>query len=465
MAKPRVKHSIKRANLRDLALAAETRQARGARAARDCRRTHGSRCRARRADATRSCSVRPARRARRASRTSTDLSAQDDERRHSVSPCRAVERVNGDVGRRTLRAGRQLDFRGLGHERQRGVRADRHDLDLRRVWVIRARTSTLSTRSCATTSSPAAGSLIYRSERLLRFRRAGSTTCVAVSESADPAGAWNLYDYDLRRYLTTNPRLGVWPDGYYLSFDALDPAPSRPLGAAVVAFDRTAMLGGNEADRPRLLPSRGSRAWPSRTSTAERAPPEGAPNHMAAPGQTAWDGSRAPVLHMFDFHADFDDPESSTIAGPFDVSVPDFNPRPLRVRRGLHPRARRRPVNPTAGSLMHGMQYRNYGTHESMVVSQTVNVADGGDLARHPFLRSPHGADRARRRAVAVHALPGGHVLAERDQPLRPFDRIGRERQHRSWATASRMPRAIRRSVSPAASRAILPGRWVRRAS
>ena len=106
-------------------------------------------------------------------------------------------------------------------------------------------------------------------------------------------------------------------------------------------------------------------------------PPDGAPNHQAAPGQTDWDGSPSPVLHMFEFSADFEDPESSTFDGPFDVSVPDFNPI-LCGGTGFNciPELDGAPLNAQSGFLMEGMQYRNLEAGESLVVSHTVNVGD-----------------------------------------------------------------------------------------
>src|SRR5205809_957743 len=71
--------------------------------------------------------------------------------------------------------------------------------------------------------------------------------CVAVSTSPDPTGSYNRYSFN---YGNTNfpdyPKLGVWPDGYYLTVNVF--ANGRTFtGAGVAALDRTRMLAGQPA--------------------------------------------------------------------------------------------------------------------------------------------------------------------------------------------------------------------------
>ena len=204
--------------------------------------------------------------------------------------------------------------------------------------------------------------------------------CVAVSTSSDPTGTWSTYAYEFPNLLT-NPRLGVWPDGYYMAFDQLDGS-FNFTGVMSLAFDRTAMIAGAESATAIQFASNSFFSLVPADLDGGALPAEGAPNPQASPGEAAWDGSPNPVIHMFQFHADFGTPENSTFDGPFDVSVPDFNP--VICGGGFVPCIPA--LNGTslfaqAGMLLNGMQYRNLGDHESLVVSQTVNVSDGGDQA------------------------------------------------------------------------------------
>lgn len=67
-----------------------------------------------------------------------------------------------------------------------------------------------------------------------------SPLCIAVSRTSDPvAGGWFLYAFDLGVSIPDYPKLGVWPDAYYLGLNA---GPEN-----VFALDRTNMLSGNPA--------------------------------------------------------------------------------------------------------------------------------------------------------------------------------------------------------------------------
>ena len=72
--------------------------------------------------------------------------------------------------------------------------------------------------------------------------------CLAVSQTNDATGVFNLYEYDMPA-LPDYPKLGVWPDGYYMtsndfSYNTATGAGSY-IGSRVCAFNRSQMLLGN----------------------------------------------------------------------------------------------------------------------------------------------------------------------------------------------------------------------------
>jgi len=76
----------------------------------------------------------------------------------------------------------------------------------------------------------------------------GYHQCIAISQTGDPTGAWYRYDF-LYSATTLNdyPKLGIWPDAYYMSANEfLNGATFNGVG--VVAFDRAAMLAGQNAN-------------------------------------------------------------------------------------------------------------------------------------------------------------------------------------------------------------------------
>lgn len=218
---------------------------------------------------------------------------------------------------------------------------------------------------------------------------------IAISKTPDPAGAYFIYDFMMpNNKFNDYPKLGVWPDGYYMTDNQFNQAGTAFLGGGVFAFNRAKMLTGDPTANfiyfdtcptntgcliGGMLPSDADGLLP---------PPAGAPNVFAYFTATEF-GDPADALRLFDFHADFAVPANSTFierAGS-PLAVAAFDPRTPTGRDDVEqpPPA----VNATEAldsigdRLMHRLQYRNFGTHESLVVNHTVNVGTGITQALH----------------------------------------------------------------------------------
>ncbi len=157
--------------------------------------------------------------------------------------------------------------------------------------------------------------------------------CVALSRTGDPTGAWFLYDFTMpNAKFNDYPKLGVWPDGYYMR---RQPAPGLP-GRGVFAFDRAKMLEGDPSagyiyfDLDSADPTIGG-LLPSDVDGLTP-PPAGAPNVFAYFTATEF-GDAQDGLRLFSFHADFANPGAST----FDerpespIAVASFDPTMTEV--------------------------------------------------------------------------------------------------------------------------------------
>src|SRR5204863_409684 len=70
--------------------------------------------------------------------------------------------------------------------------------------------------------------------------------CVAISQTSDATGAYYRYSFPLgSSQFPDYPKLGVWPDGYYATFNNF--GNSGFVGAMLCALDRNNMLAGNAA--------------------------------------------------------------------------------------------------------------------------------------------------------------------------------------------------------------------------
>ena len=76
--------------------------------------------------------------------------------------------------------------------------------------------------------------------------------CVAVSTSADAMGTCNRYAFSYGSQFPDYPKIGVWPDAYYVTFNQFLNGVLF-TGALTCAYDRAAMLAG------RRRPSNASR--------------------------------------------------------------------------------------------------------------------------------------------------------------------------------------------------------------
>jgi subtilisin-like proprotein convertase family protein len=214
--------------------------------------------------------------------------------------------------------------------------------------------------------------------------------CFAVSKTGTPTNNpsdWYLYSFEVHATkMNDYPKLGVWPDGYYMSANQFLYGSSW-AGAGVWVFDRNAMLNGSPAtfqyfdlepvnsNYGGLLPS---------NLMGNTLPPAGAPNYFMSVDMD-WNGADD-ILHIWEFHTDWNTPANSTfslvkelVVDPFDwnfdgtggsrnnwdIPQPDTNVE----------------LDSLSDRLMMHLWYRNYGGHESLVVSHTVDVGGTPDHA------------------------------------------------------------------------------------
>lgn len=219
-----------------------------------------------------------------------------------------------------------------------------------------------------------------------------NTLCMYVSDTGDPAALdrWTLYPLDFDTMVDTAgnpvpgffpdyPKLGVWPDAYYISTNDVSP---NQMGA--YAVERAAVLAGTPARFQRfVIPNLSIPVtFPYQPAgvvdlDGRRPPPPGRPGmfvrkvddeSLSPPGTTPTEDA----LEIWELHADFDTPANSTLTGPTSVVTEDFDVNicslalfnncadqpPGGVRLSV--------LGSLVGSLWR-VQYRNFGTHETLV--------------------------------------------------------------------------------------------------
>ncbi len=195
--------------------------------------------------------------------------------------------------------------------------------------------------------------------------------CFAVSVGPDPTGAYHQYQFN-NPYFPDYPKFGIWPDAYY--------ATTRAFGAPggfrmeALAFERAAMLSGQPADMVSFfIPNNPSGSGVDGFLPADLdgpAPPAGTPGLFVGGPVTSPNRIR-----IYGLAVNWSNPGAATFRllnsltpASYDRSLGDIRqPSPGEGLSAL------------TFTLMHRVQYRNFGTRQTLVLNH--NVDAGGDRA------------------------------------------------------------------------------------
>ena len=227
---------------------------------------------------------------------------------------------------------------------------------------------------CQTTND---GDAIVRYDRaadrwmMSQFANVRSTSgpyfeCVAVSTTGDATGTWNRYAFQYANF-PDYPKVGVWPDAYYITYNQFNPAGTAFLGTNVCALDRATMLAGATATQQCFTTSTSfGGLLPSDVDSVTQ-PPAGQPNLVIGQGTTAT------TLAYWNFHVDFTNSANSTFTGPSTLDVATYTPACNGATCIPQPGTTNR-LDSLADRLMNRFAYRNFGDHQALVVSQSVTA-------------------------------------------------------------------------------------------
>ena len=228
--------------------------------------------------------------------------------------------------------------------------------------------------------------------------------CIAVSKTGLPTNNpsdWHLYTFRVSdTKMNDYPKLSVWPDGYYMSVNQF--AGNSWAGAGVFVFDRVKMLAGLSAgfqylDLYAIDPNFGG-MLPADLDGATL-PPNGSPAYFLEVDDASFIGP-SDALRIWEFHVDWNTPANSTfgLSGQPNavLGVASFNLLPCVTsgsRSCIPQQSSAQKLDSLGDRLMFRAAYRNFGTHESIVLNHTVR-ADGTDRAgvRWYEVRDPGGS-------------------------------------------------------------------------
>ncbi|HZB94591.1 MAG TPA: hypothetical protein VE268_01405, partial [Herpetosiphonaceae bacterium] len=191
--------------------------------------------------------------------------------------------------------------------------------------------------------------------------------CVAISQTADPTGAWYRYAFQLS---TTDfpdyPHLGVWPDGYYMTVNWFTNGQTY-AGPRPYVFDRNAMLTGAAATYQTTSTALGSSYNPMLPSDLDGAtlPPSGQPNVFVEFGGT---------LDLYKFHVDWTAPANTAFAQSASLTAAGFTQLCPTTRSCIAQPSTSTKLDGLGDRLMNRLAYRNMGTYQALVATHSVNA-------------------------------------------------------------------------------------------
>jgi hypothetical protein len=211
--------------------------------------------------------------------------------------------------------------------------------------------------------------------------------CFAVSTTNDPTGSYYRYAFNVSPgRLNDYPKIGIWSDGYYLMVNEFT---SSFQGVVVASFERDKMLLGQTAQMVKFGPLACGTECPFGILPAHydggTTPPAGSP----APFIMSWDdeswgtGTNPDGYRMWEFDVNWLSPGSSTFVALPQVNSPEFDGNLCNYSRACIPQPRPGEKLDASGQFtMYRAMYRNFGTHESIVISHTTDLGSTNSKSR-----------------------------------------------------------------------------------
>jgi hypothetical protein len=248
--------------------------------------------------------------------------------------------------------------------------------------------------------------------------------CVAVSASNDPTGEWHRYAFNVSPGAFNDyPKLGVWPDGYYMSANEFE---SGFSGAIAVVFERDRMLKGQSARMVKFgpLPCAAECFFSLQPSDLDGpAPARGTPNTfvMSFDDEVWGTGGGPDGYRLWDFAVDWSDPEESSFTALPQVNAPEFDANLCNFGPCVQQPNGGERLDTLAQFTMFRAQYRSDVGAPTIVVSHTVD-ATGRNVAAPRWAVLRKSGTTWSLNQTGTYALSDGH---DRWMSSAAMDRFG----------------------------------------
>jgi len=192
------------------------------------------------------------------------------------------------------------------------------------------------------------------------------TQCVAVSTGPDPTGTYFRYSFSYDRSFNDYPKMGVWPDAYYISYNMFRNGRSF-TGNTVCAFERAQMLLGLTARQACVNTTAGASLEPADLEGIIP-PPVGSPNLLMSLTSSAVQFWRFTVNWVAG---------TGTLTGPTNVAGVAAYSRACGGGVCIPQPGTTTQLDSLADRLMYRLSYRKFVDHEALVINHSVTSGSG----------------------------------------------------------------------------------------
>jgi hypothetical protein len=208
----------------------------------------------------------------------------------------------------------------------------------------------------------------------------GYFQCVAVSQTSDATGAYNVYAFGYGTVQFPDyPKLGVWNNAYYITYNIFNNGQTF-AGPKLCAFDRTSMLAGAAATQICFQLSTNFGGVLPADLDGSTPPPTGSPEYFIDFNTNS--------LDVFTISNPNFTNGTATLGGPTNVAVSPFTGACSGGGTCVPQLGTSQKLDSLADRLMYRLAYRNFGDHESLVVNHSID--NGGPSAiRWYEIRTP----------------------------------------------------------------------------
>jgi hypothetical protein len=207
----------------------------------------------------------------------------------------------------------------------------------------------------------------------------GYWQCVAVSQTSDATGAYNVYafNYGTVQFIDY-PKLGVWNNAYYITYNVFNNGQTF-AGPKLCAFDRTSMLAGAAATQICFQLSTAFGGVLPADLDGSTPPPANSPEYFVDFNTNS--------LDVFTISNPNFSNGTATLGGPTNIAVAAFTPA-CNGGTCIPQLGTSQKLDSLADRLMYRLAYRNFGDHEALVVNHSITSGTSSAI-RWYEIRSP----------------------------------------------------------------------------